>query len=75
MKKGIGNGTIGSSSTQPHSVLLHESCDCNYRLAPDFRDQTAGLAAWLLDILFCRMLKKSASVVLASLSGTVKREV
>jgi len=54
---------------------LHESCDCNHRLAQDFCDQTAGLAAWLLDILFYRMLKKSASVVLASLSGTVKREV
>jgi hypothetical protein len=47
-KMGIANGTIGSSSTQPHSVLLHESCYCNHRLAPDLSDQHS---AWLFDIL------------------------
>jgi hypothetical protein len=52
MEMGIANGTIGSSSTQLHSVLMHENCYCNHRLAQDFRDQPDGLAAWWLDILF-----------------------
>ena len=34
------------------AYLLQESCYGNHRLAPDFSDQTAGPAAWLLDILF-----------------------
>jgi len=34
------------------AYLPQESCYGNHRLAPDFSDQTAGPAAWLLDILF-----------------------
>ena len=34
------------------SASCHESRYTNHRSAPDFRDETAGPAAWLLDILF-----------------------
>jgi hypothetical protein len=45
MEMGIANGTIGSSSTQPHSVLLHESCDCNHRCLTQARQaRLAGKA-------------------------------
>ena len=51
----VGNGERYHKARHRHNqlaCLLHESYYCNHRLAPDFRDQTAGLAAWLLHILF-----------------------
>jgi hypothetical protein len=63
MKMGIANGTIRLViDTTRLAYLLHESCCRNHRLAPDFRDQTAGPAAWLLDILF-----KDASLAFSTL--------
>jgi hypothetical protein len=61
---GMENGTIRLViDTTRLAYLLHESCYCNHRLAPDFRDQTAGLTAWLLDILF-----KDASLAYSTLA-------
>jgi hypothetical protein len=53
MKMEIEDGTIRPViGTTKLAYLLHESCYCNHRLAPDFRDKPAGLGAWLLDVLF-----------------------
>ena len=63
MKMGMENRTIRLViDTTRLAYLLHESCYCNHRLAPDFRDQTAGPAARLLDILF-----KDASLAYSTL--------
>jgi len=53
MKMEVEDGTIRLViDTTRLAYLPQESCYGNHRLAPDFSDQTAGPAAWLLDILF-----------------------
>ena len=53
MKMEIANGSIRIViDTTTLACLFHESGYCNHRLAPDSRDQTAGLAAWFARIQF-----------------------
>ena len=66
MKMEVEDGTIRLViDTTRLAYLLQESCYGNHRLAPDFSDQTAGPAAWLLDILF-----KDASLAYSTLGPT-----
>ena len=66
MKMEVDDGTIRLViDTTRLAYLLQECCYGNHRLAPDFSDQTAGPAAWLLDILF-----KDASLADSTLGPT-----